>query len=474
MSIRRWTSSKDTTITDAFTANLRTRGTGSNMGASDILEVFSIYAQASTSSLSSSEVARVLTQFPVNNIVSDRTAGKIPVSGNVNFVLKMFNAPHSQTLPRQFTLNVLPVSTSWEEGIGLDMEEYTDLTNNGEGANWVFAGSSSLWTTHGGDFISSPSASQFFDQGIEDLEIDITPVVERWIAGTIPNYGIGIMITGSQETTNRSFYTKRFFARGSEFFFSRPVVEARWNSATTDDRGRFFVSNVLLSPSDNTHTLYLYNYVNGQLKNINGIGTGSVYMNVYDSASDGSIISTTSSPVTGGYVSTGIYSASFILNELVDTAYDIWFSGANVYHTGSFTPQTYDASDYHSDTRKFVSAITNLKQSYNTKESARIRLFSRLRDWNPNIVSIASTDLQGTIIENAFYKVLRTNDDYVIVDYGTGSLNHTKLSYDSKGNFFDFDMSMLEPGFSYTFKFVFLVDNNYEEQTESFKFRVEG
>ena len=46
MSIKRYTANADNTITNAFEANLQTRGTGSNMGESDILETFTIYGQA--------------------------------------------------------------------------------------------------------------------------------------------------------------------------------------------------------------------------------------------------------------------------------------------------------------------------------------------------------------------------------------------------------------------------------------------
>ena len=46
MAIKRYDATKDNTITNAFKQDLTTRGTGSNMGLSDILEVFSIYGQA--------------------------------------------------------------------------------------------------------------------------------------------------------------------------------------------------------------------------------------------------------------------------------------------------------------------------------------------------------------------------------------------------------------------------------------------
>ena len=46
MAIKKYTATKDNTITNAFKQNLITRGTGSNMGASDVTEIFSIYGQA--------------------------------------------------------------------------------------------------------------------------------------------------------------------------------------------------------------------------------------------------------------------------------------------------------------------------------------------------------------------------------------------------------------------------------------------
>ena len=45
MAIRRYTAIADTTITNAYKANLTTRGTDANMGQSDILEVFSIHVK---------------------------------------------------------------------------------------------------------------------------------------------------------------------------------------------------------------------------------------------------------------------------------------------------------------------------------------------------------------------------------------------------------------------------------------------
>ena len=135
--IRRYYATKDNTITNAFKENLQTRATGSNMGASDILETFSIYNQVSNSSGISSELARILIEFDTDQISSDRTANLVPASGSVSWFLKMYNTPHSQTTPTNFSLIVSAVNGAWEEGYGLDMDFYKDETNDSVGSNWV-------------------------------------------------------------------------------------------------------------------------------------------------------------------------------------------------------------------------------------------------------------------------------------------------------------------------------------------------
>ena len=56
MGIKKYYATKDNTITNAFRENLTTRGTGSNMGAADILEAFVIHGQT-TASVSSTPSA---------------------------------------------------------------------------------------------------------------------------------------------------------------------------------------------------------------------------------------------------------------------------------------------------------------------------------------------------------------------------------------------------------------------------------
>ena len=86
MAIKKYYANKDNTITSAFKQNLTTRATDANMGLSDILETFSIYGQAASAS---TELERILIEFPVSEIIADRTSEIIPESGNVSFYLNI-------------------------------------------------------------------------------------------------------------------------------------------------------------------------------------------------------------------------------------------------------------------------------------------------------------------------------------------------------------------------------------------------
>ena len=475
MAFKKYFADADTTITNAFKANLSTRGVSGNMGLSDILEVFSIFGQASSAS---SELSRVLVKFPVADIITDRAAGVIPASGSVSWYLNLYNAKHSQTVPRNFTLTVSAVSSSWNEGTGLDMEEYSDIGT----ANWVNAASSSnsgisAWVSQGGDYHVSPKFNQSFDDGTEDLSVNVSSLVEQWIAATKSNYGFGITLSSSLETAFQSYYTKKFFARGSEFFFKRPTLQAKWNSVKRDNRGYFIASSSLASAADNLNTIYLYNVVRGQLKNIPSIGTGPIYVRIFDDAVSGSVIAATpNNPVTGGWYSTGIYTASFALNTTASEVFDRWFSSGltTCFHTGSITINTLDAQDYNV-TNNYVVSLMNGKPYYDSQEQARFRFFIRSKDWNPTIYTVATSEVPTQIIESASYKIVRMSDNLDVVQYDTSSLLSTGLSYDISGNYFDLDMSNLEPDYMYGIKLKFYdaTTSTWKEQKELFKFRVE-
>ena len=510
MAIKRYNANADNTITNSFRSGFRLRGTGSNTGQADVLEVFSIYGRETAVGVNrtsgSQELTRVLIQFPTSDISADRTAGTIPASGSVSFYLRIFNAETSKTVPREFKLTVNPISQSWQEGDGLDLENFDDLTYDNEGSNWLNASDAVRWTSVGGDILTSSGDylyEQTFNTGLEDLDINITPLIETWISETINNYGVLVKLSSSFEGyfssssgansgsvihnpngATKSYYTKRFFGRGTQYFFKKPVIEARWNDSTKDDRGNFFYSSSLAPAADNLNTLYLYNYVRGALVNIPAVGTGNILVSLYSGSADNSTPSGSKLTlydgnvnITGGYVSTGIYSCSLAITAAstpLTNLFDVWHASDVEYFTGSIEPKVLSAAQTVSKPSYYLN-ITNLQSKYRSDQTARFNLYVREKNWNPNIYTTAKTNVPTTTIESASYRVYRTTDGLEALPHGTGSDLHTILSHDVSGNYFDFDMKILEPGYEYAFKFAFYDPslNSWQEQRETFKFRVE-
>jgi hypothetical protein len=483
----------DNTITNAHkpTPNgfSETRATGSNMGASDILEVYGLYANYNSSS---AEISRALIQFPMAEIQSMRTTGEIPAIGEANFFLSLKDAPSQETLPSNYTISVYAISSSWEEGFGLDMDHYDDVTNDTVGSNWIRRSGSTSWDTIGGDYLEATLITQNFVNGNEDLYIDVSPVVEAWLDSSYENYGFMIKLSQSFEPyfssstganvspdihnpsgSQRSYFTKRFFARNTEFFFKRPSIEIKWDDSRKDDRGNFYTSSSLAPAADNLNTLYLYNYVRGQLKNIPAVGTGEIYVDLYDTLGGSALTQCVDTPVTGGWHAEGIYTASVCVDSTASVLYDVWHAGGVEYHTGSITPLDLSAQTINQNS-KYIISLTNHKKQYHKDEIANINVFIRPKDWSPNIYTVAQSTVTNTILEEMHYKIERTVDSYIVVDYATGSIKNTQLSYNDDGNYFNFDMSILEAGYEYRIKLASYDDyrHTYREHPYEFKFRV--
>ncbi len=475
--IKRYLASKDSVITNAYESDLVTKATGSNQGEADTLQVFSIYGQGTTSSI---EKARTLIQFPISQMQVDRTAGTIPASGSVNFYLNLFNAKHPLTLPKQFTLEVAAISGSdWDEGTGLDTDEFTDVGT----VNWdqalTSSGGATYWVNEGGDYYSGsyvagsrpPTYTVYFDKGYENLSLDVTSMAEEWLASNFSNYGFCIKLTGSQEDSLSSWYVKKFFARGSEFVMQRPVIEARWDASTLDDRTDFYASSSLATAAENANIIYLFNRSRGTLRNIPGM-TGPIYVKLWDDRISGSAVG---SVITGGLTSvTGVYTASVTVDTTASVLYDRWYNAAlsTCYATGSIDVNVLAAS-FDNRTTRYVASMPGLQNIYSEDEVVRLNLFTRERNWTPTIYSVSTADTEFSVIKNVYYKVRRVIDDFVVVDYLTGS-NETRLSYGVSGSYFDLDMSIFQTGYMYEISYLHLKpDSKYEELNQRFRFRVE-
>jgi len=887
MAVKRYTASKDNTVTNSYKFNLTSRAYSSNMGSSDIMEIYSIFGQANSSSL---EKTRILVDFPIEEIHKDRLASTIPRSGSVKFYMVLTNAEHGQSTPEKYTISAIPILREWDEGYGLDMESFLD-----EGAsNWLSASDGNLWHTQGGDYrdyhINPYTAvpneyTQYLKSGIENIEMDVTHIVEEWISGqandmpsatskivftndisrfsgstltlyshegqqgifkftrgnggttvsageptgssgnthyvptgsnvselitnlydsvvsafsskiygqvetgnrsmeltqssggffgntvitasvhqtssitisagniadgdrfeirfaglnltskfysftasgdagtynfdkgasnvaaatnlytkikstaevanymepsnpsngvvvlkmfkpgpvygsgsvsfrlrsggtipasrveingisnevdsninqinfnppsiyqslppvftggeSAPSNGLLLKLSGSYEagSLKRSFYTKKFFARGSQYFFHRPRLEARWDSSMKDDRGSVYKSSSLAEEADNLNSIFLYNRQRGGLTDLpntssyllaqlvtsstggtpetlskgGGVSPGAltyitasrmdkgVYraqfaypgnsatlydmwyrgekktkatatLSVTESPTAGNtitIIDNSETPVSKTYIahqdgslsdlhfdvdgsqqtvalaikaaieSSGGHNGTILVSDPVNTTGNTWAitltqnvegptgnttitsnvtnldAGSGVAKNGEFSGGAVPITalgitgspftirkmehDFYHHTPSYLTKIINLKPSYNSNERVTFRVFTRDKNWAPNVYSKATNKVPISNIRDGYYKLKRVADDLTVIPYSTGSVpSYSSMSYDLSGSYFDLDMSLLESGYLYEISFLYRFGGDYVEQKEKFKFRVEA
>ena len=156
MPITKFTASADTTIVNAYYPNSITRAFLANIGAADSLEMFSIYISGSET-----QKARILINFPINEISQSRANGTLPASGSVNFFLKLYNVENPETVSTKYYASVSPLSSSWDEGkftLEASLAFPPSLFNFGENTRSVMG----LFITNTGIFETSSAKLQIY------------------------------------------------------------------------------------------------------------------------------------------------------------------------------------------------------------------------------------------------------------------------------------------------------------------------
>lgn len=160
-----------------------------------------------------------------------------------------------------------------------------------EGVNWYNAKSGVEWDTYGvytteelsldyDKFRSDAHDSEYifatqrFDIGNEDINIDITELFNKFLLGEECNYGIGIAFAPRFELREEDCEKYVGFLTHKTDSFFEPYVETVYDDHISDDRGNFILGK------DNK--LYLYCTIGGMLQNLDELPTCSVDGKEYD------------------------------------------------------------------------------------------------------------------------------------------------------------------------------------------------
>lgn len=475
MSIYRIPITKDTTIsTWSEIPSLRNLG---NAGSSQIVDVWAQYR--------SDKDQKFLTRFLAeSNLTALQAAiadGSVPnpaTDTSVSCTLRFFNINFSEPQAYEFTLQAFPITKSWQEGRGIRIDSFT---NTGY-ASWVSASTTASWSSTGGDYTATLSATQYFNSGAEDLNINVREILVNWLTGG-SNYGFLVKMDDTIESltastsTNTQYYRKSFHGRGTNYPNYAPYIQLEWNSLITDDRK--------IGIFGTAFNLYFYNSSNGNYSDIDGILTsfpGKVSISGSKAGFSGSLsaFSGVSSDtgaasankeilgnLTASRIKRGIYRLNFTLpntSSIFNTFTDVWSVTSAASAATLSTGLTFYPVSSISGDNSFVSlntsiAIPNWRPAY-SKESTivkKVYFFEQSGNVIPlaqsernSISSIASSTLNSYISTSGWWRII--TDPLGIVDLGW-----QRLEYDGDSNFFTLDFSNFKRGVPYKMEFKLIV-----------------
>lgn len=464
-------SEKDTSITDSSLS--------SNNGRNPILEVWNKYNQT----LAVKEWSRVLIKFPLSDIKSKIEEGLAPdprLDDNVSLFINMKDVLHAEKVASDFDIWVLPLTASWIEGRGLDSDSYL----NQEEANALWATKSLLWTDYdggasGGDVILGAhnktwdiAGTQYFENGAEDLRINITSYFVDYLEGISADHGFMIRMSDSQEaksadeavaagvnvnTITADWFSKKFYSRETNTT-NAPFVSLEWDSSIKDDRD--------MLPISSTGSLFYYNFDRGQLKDLDGVGKFPGFVTL---SADGELIEPAN--LTASRVAKGVYELEIgtahtdTINETI-TGINIALSGSSIFSDSwtissqseaLVTTKTFnfnieqisdEASDYY-EISKYPIRLPNLRSMYEKGTKNRIKVF--IKDISTNLQSITglSNSLNSFICSDGTFEIREKITDKI-------EITPSQLSYDKNSNYFYLDTDNLYRGVDY--KIVFKIN----------------
>lgn len=506
------TASKDTYITNKI-INSSFRATDANVGRASTLDLFKLYSESTLSGTENPvEISRALVKFDLNPI-RQMTSSFLDIGSNsFSVTMRLSDVYGGQTTPSNFKMIVFPLSKSFDEGIGRNIVNYSDLDSTNYITASVSSGSPILWSKAGAtasgslgeeniDVIVSGNLNdgsgnralcveKVFATGEEDLVVDITAAVSGVLAGQIPDHGFLIAYSGSYEKDEKTYFVKRFASLQSDNYIKKPAIIVKFNDCIQDHHRTFFF--------DTTGSLFLNNSKNSGLSNlVSGVagsaitGSNCIYLRLMSgSQASGSYFRKT---ITGSqhkfgttYV-TGVYSASFAVSEFetsemfdhVKNAHSasfktVWFpeDESFAFLSGSLTINRPTRTSFDNDLSRILVKVTNLKPVYRRSDKARFRIFAE--DIDREIVfKRLPMEKKSQIFTKMYYRIRDVISGDIVVPFEKTD-GATLCSTDSNGMYFDLYMDTLSLGRVYTIDFE-IVENGISQIFEDVaaKFRVE-
>ena len=251
-------------------------GSPYNSGSNPILKL------SKGDTLLNHNVSRFVIDFNLDNLRNKISTKEIP--DNRKHIIRMYNTMYYNrdimgytnilpvNLPASFDIDIYIINDEWDEGRGYDyLKDEISITHN-----------TPLFLKNGVTFNNRKTNIQWdkdksftfyktfsFDTGIENIEFDVTDLIEEVINGTIENFN-GLMFKLKDEDGSENSVIE-FYGKSTHTFFE-PHIETSWDETIIDNRYDLGYNE--------EHTLYFYSNLNGKLVNTDDIA--NMYVTIYN------------------------------------------------------------------------------------------------------------------------------------------------------------------------------------------------
>lgn len=200
-----------------------------NCGLDEILEISKVYYG------NVKDVSRALLKFDVGFLSSSLVDTTISMD-TATLILK---ETQSEELPLEYTIYAYPISQSWQMGIGNRFDNVST-----QGVTWNYregdsnldwlpiglfsAGSTGSQFGNGGVWYSSYSSNQSFNYSTADINMNVKPMLQSWISGSIPNEGLIVKHSFEVENDTEDYGIIKVFSKETNTIY-QPKIRIGWD-----------------------------------------------------------------------------------------------------------------------------------------------------------------------------------------------------------------------------------------------------
>lgn len=167
---------------------------------------------------SSNENSRILIHFDLTTVPGIATASASEV------YLNLFTCI-SRKIPLEYDIEVCPLSAQWKMGTG----NYTERLSR-DGATWNRKSQTESWSFNGGDYYTTPTASQNFNFTSTDIRVNIKKILTEWTS-SMNNYGLIIKRPDSQENDYVNYGSLSFYSMDTHTVYI-PTLEFLYDDSS--------------------------------------------------------------------------------------------------------------------------------------------------------------------------------------------------------------------------------------------------